>query len=269
MATIFEGPLTSLAFCWRLARSDGAGLALTSGDRNMSVDGVEYQAAPSVTPAAISRSFGLEPDSGEVAGALSADCLSESDLVAGRWDRASVRLFAVDWADPGAEAAELLGGELGEVSIEGEGFSAELQGAASRLARAPCPATSPECRASFGDKQCRVDFAGRILRAVVVAANGNALELDRSVDSRFLFGRIRYLGGENCGLSTMILAVNGTEISVRDRPRRPIAAGTTVELREGCDKRFETCVSRFQNAANFRGEPHLPGTDLLTRYPGA
>jgi uncharacterized protein len=32
------------------------------------------------------------------------------------------------------------------------------------------------------------------------------------------------------------------------------------------DQRFSTCVSRFANALNFRGEPHLPGNDLLTRY---
>jgi uncharacterized phage protein (TIGR02218 family) len=55
---------------------------------------------------------------------------------------------------------------------------------------------------------------------------------------------------------------------VRDVARAPIEAGCRVELRDGCDKRFTTCVARFANAANFRGEPHLPGTDLLTRYPG-
>lgn len=41
-----------------------------------------------------------------------------------------------------------------------------------------------------------------------------------------------------------------------------------VRLRAGCDKRLETCATRFANAANFRGEAHLPGFDLLTRYPG-
>jgi hypothetical protein len=36
-------------------------------------------------------------------------------------------------------------------------------------------------------------------------------------------------------------------------------------------KMVRTCSQqvRFANAANFRGEPYLPGTDLLTRYPGA
>jgi uncharacterized phage protein (TIGR02218 family) len=63
--------------------------------------------------------------------------------------------------------------------------------------------------------------------------------------------------------------VDGSQVSIRDRPRAAVVAGTVVEIREGCDKRFETCVARFDNAVNFRGEPHLPGTDLLTRYPGA
>jgi hypothetical protein len=45
--------------------------------------------------------------------------------------------------------------------------------------------------------------------------------------------------------------------------------GTLVLLVEGCDRTIATCRLRFNNAANFRGEPYLPGNDLLTRYPGA
>lgn len=269
MVSLADGPVTSIAFCWRLDRADGAGLALTSSDREVAYDEVVHRSAPGVTPAAITRSLGLEPDSGEVAGALSADALSEADLALGRWNGASVSLLAVDWRDPAAQAVPLLAGELGEVSIEGDAYSAELRGAAARLRIAPCPKTSPECRAAFGDKQCRVDLAGRTVRASVNSAADNLLQLDRPVEDRFLFGRLRYLSGDNCGLESVILAVNGSSISLRDRPRAGVQAGTTVELREGCDKRFATCVARFQNGANFRGEPHLPGTDLLTRYPGA
>jgi uncharacterized phage protein (TIGR02218 family) len=268
MGSITDGQLTSLAFCWRLERSDGAGIALTSSDRDMVALGALCQSAPGVTPATITRTLGLEPDSGEVAGALSTDCLNERDLALGRWDAARVALFAADWRDAEAQTIPLLGGSLGEVSIEDESFSAELRGAASRLAMAPCPSTSPECRASFGDKQCRVDLAGRTIRATIVASTDNAVELDQAVDERFLFGRFRYFGGDNCGLASTVLSISGATVTLRDRPRGAVTAGSVVELREGCDKRFESCVSRFQNAANFRGEPHLPGTDLLTRYPG-
>jgi uncharacterized phage protein (TIGR02218 family) len=34
----------------------------------------------------------------------------------------------------------------------------------------------------------------------------------------------------------------------------------------GCDKRFETCRTKFANAVNFRGFPHLPGNDFVVAY---
>jgi len=54
---------------------------------------------------------------------------------------------------------------------------------------------------------------------------------------------------------------------VLDRPLvTGTAIGTRAELRAGCDHTIATCSSRFGNAINFRGEPFLPGNDLLARY---
>lgn len=267
--SIVDGELTSLALCWRLERSDGAGIALTSHDRALTISGVRYDPAPGIMPAAVTRSLGLEPHSGEVAGALSSDALRDVDLAIGRWDGAQVQLSVADWDEPDAEPVALLGGEIGSVNLDGESFSADLRGAAAQLEQPVCPATSAECRAHFGDKQCRVDLAGRTTVAHVVDANGGTLTLDVAVDERFVLGRLRFMSSANCGLTNVILAAEGSTVQVRDVPRAPVEAGCRVELREGCDKRFETCVARFANAANFRGEPHLPGNDLLTRYPGA
>jgi uncharacterized phage protein (TIGR02218 family) len=267
--TIADGELTSMALCWRLERKDGAGIALTSHDRPLLSEGILYEAAPGMMPASITRSLGLEPNSSEVAGALSSAALDEGDLELGRWDGASVQLNAIDWEDPGAEAIALLAGEIGSVATDGASFTADLSGAAAKLDRPVCPATSAECRAQFGDKQCRVDLAGRTIVATVVSSTAGAITLDQNVDDTFVLGRLRYMSGDNCGLSTTILSAGGTDVQVRDLPRAPLRPGCRVELREGCDKRFETCVSRFGNAVNFRGEPHLPGNDLLTRYPGA
>jgi uncharacterized phage protein (TIGR02218 family) len=265
---IADGELTSMAMCWRLERTDGAGIALTSHDRKLVVDGIEFEPAPGMMPASITRSLGLDPDSSEVAGALSSEALDEEDLATGRWDGATMRLNVADWADPAAEAISLLGGEIGTVAFDGNGFTADLQGAAARLEEPVCPVTSAECRAHFGDKQCRVDLSGRTIVTSVIGATAGELTLDRSIEDRFVFGRLRYMSGANCGLTNIILSVSGTVIRVRDLPRAAVESGCRVELREGCDKRFETCVTRFNNAVNFRGEPHLPGNDLLTRYPG-
>ena len=48
-----------------------------------------------------------------------------------------------------------------------------------------------------------------------------------------------------------ILAVEGDLVRVRDLPRAEVLPGCIVELRQGCDKRFRTCVERFGNGANF------------------
>jgi uncharacterized phage protein (TIGR02218 family) len=269
MPNIVDGELTSVAFCWELERSDGAGIGLTSHDRSLIKDGIQHDPSPGMMPAAVTRTLGLDPQSSEIAGALTSDTLDDADLMLGRWDGARVRLFATDWLDQDADAVDLIGGELGEVSVDGRGFSAELRGVAAKLDDAVCPSTSPQCRAQFGDRQCRVDLAGRNLRATVIESENGELTLDRVIGDDFLLGRLRYLSGANCGRSTVVIGVDGSSVKVRDLPRAEILSGAIVELREGCDKRFQTCIERFANAVNFRGEPHLPGADLLTRYPGA
>src|SRR5437868_5683727 len=145
--SIVDGQLTSVTMCWRLERSDGAGLALTSHDQPVHSGGISYDPEPGITPAAVSRSLGLEPHSGEVAGAVSSDALNPVDLAVGRWDAARVCLTAVDWRDENAAAIPLICGEIGSVSINGDGFSADLRGAAAKLDDPVCLSTSAECRA--------------------------------------------------------------------------------------------------------------------------
>jgi uncharacterized phage protein (TIGR02218 family) len=268
MAGMLEGPLTSVALCWCLERADGAGLALTSHDSALIIAGVTYEAAPGMLPAAIQRRAGIEPDGSEVAGCISSASLDEEDLALGRWDGARASLVAADWI-AGAGEVPLLRGELGEIQLEGVAFKAELRGAAARQTAPICPETSPECRAELGDKKCRVDLAGRTVAAEILEVDGRTLVIDQSVSSNFLWGRARFLSGANCGLASVLVSADADRIELRDSARGEVRPGDRIELRHGCDKSFATCSSRFDNAANFRGEPHLPGNDLLTRYPGA
>ena len=84
-----------------------------------------------------------------------------------------------------------------------------------------------------------------------------------------MFGHLRWLEGANCGLSQSIVANDAASVTLAEPPAFAVAAGTRALLVEGCDKQMATCSARFANAVNFRGEPYLPGMDLLTRYPGA
>lgn len=264
------GDLTSIAFCWRLDRRDGVSLGFTSHDRDIAVAGLVYRASPGMTPSAISLSDGFEVDTLDISGALTADAITESDLAAGRWDGAGVRLFAIDWTNP-ADTLHLTRGALGDVAIRDGAFSAELKGPTALLERPVVEQTSPECRAALGDRRCRVDLAGRTRLARVVAVAGLAVTLDDAEPSAnaYGYGRIEWIDGPNSGLSGLIAGSDGATITLREPPPFGVETGTLVRLTEGCDRALDTCRDRFANAANFRGEPWLPGNDLLTRYPGA
>lgn len=260
---------TSLAFCWTLERRDGAGLGLTSHDRSLVIGGVTYRPAPAITPASVRLRAGLEPVGGEVEGVLSNDALAEADLTAGRWDGARAILFAVDWEAPDGERIDLVGGELGSVSLKDGEFAVELIGAAAGLSAPACPETSPECRAELGNGSCRVDLAGRRSLVTVVASDAEQLTIDREVGAGFIGGEACIIDGLNAGWRTRVVAVEGVTVTLRDVAPLLIETGVRLRLTQGCDKRLATCRERFGNVLNFRGEPHLPGNDLLTRYPGA
>jgi uncharacterized phage protein (TIGR02218 family) len=155
--------------------------------------------------------------------------------------------------------------------MSGGSFQAELRGPAAALVRVAVEQTTPECRAELGDKRCRVDMAGRVRVARVAAVIAETVvEMEgEALGAIFRFGGLRWIGGRNSGLSSCIADAEGLRLTLYDAPHFPVAPGDLVEIREGCDKSLATCGARFDNVANFRGEPHLPGMDLLTRFPGA
>jgi uncharacterized phage protein (TIGR02218 family) len=259
--------LTSLAFCWRLARRDGVTLGFTTHDNDLDLDGLIYRATPGMVPSAIERTSGFDADSVELAGALTSDALREVDLESGRWDGAALKVFAVDWSAPATGAIALVRGELDAVTVQGDKFSAELRGPTTVFDAAVVEETSPECRATLGDHRCRVDMAGRQQFVTITAVSGAVLTCaEPLVAGVFAAGLLRWIDGANAGLETEIRANQAGTMTLVESPHFSVAAGTRAEITQGCDRRFATCTGRFANAVNFRGEPHLPGNDLLTRY---
>lgn len=273
LGDLLSADLTSLAICWQIIRRDGVALGFTTHDRALRIADMAYESAPGISPSAVVASDGLDVDVMDVAGALSADAIRADDLAAGRFDGAAVRIFMVDWQVPDAGQQLLASGTLGNVeagSGPDAGFVASLRGPTAALSAILVESCSPECRAELGDRRCRVDMRGRTRRTTVVASDGRGLTLagvDVAAADNYREGSLRLLDGPGAGLEAHVIGVSGEQL-LGDRALTA-APGTRVQLWQGCDKRFVTCVSRFDNAANFRGEPHVPGNDLLTRFATA
>jgi len=263
--------VTTSAYLWRLERSDGVALGFTSHDRDLVVDAFHYRAAPGMVPSSIALSDSLEIDNVEIAGVMTSAAIAEKDLDAGRWDGALLYISLVDWDQPDAEPLPLICGEFGEIVRTGDNFTVEMLGATSFFDEPIAPLTSPTCRAEFCDRQCKLSLHRhqREGRIITISNDGIAIDMLDGTAAHFAFGSLRFLDGPNCGLSYAIIDGEAAVVRLADLPDQAVAPGARVLLTEGCNKNFATCRDRFGNHINFRGEPYLPGNDLLTRYPGA
>ncbi|KPL68940.1 hypothetical protein SZ64_13020 [Erythrobacter sp. SG61-1L] len=264
----FASELEGTALYWRIERRDGVALGFTGHDRDLWFDGLLHRAAPGMLPSAIRRNAGLEADSAEVEGALSHDAISAADLAAGRFDGARIIVGVVDWET--LERALLYSGELGTIAQEAAGFSADLQSAKAALNIDPVPRTSPTCRAVFCGPGCTLSSARFTHEGVLAAIDPETNRVaftGAPAPEALAGGSLRWIDGPQVGLAMEVIeaGVDGLLLDLAIDPATPI--GSRALLREGCDHTLATCAARFGNAANFQGEPFLPGMDLLARYP--
>lgn len=266
MRVFFDRELDTVATFWRIYRRDGGALAFTSHDRDLTFGGLTHHTAPGLIPAAIRLTSELGNDSAEVQGALHHDSIREEDLAAGLFDEAAVEIGAVDWET--LDHHTLYTGQIGRIEDDQTQFAAELRSTKSLLEQDLVPRTSPTCRADFCGRGCGLS-AARFTRFHAIDAvdpETNRVRIAGLAGEIFVDGRLRMLAGPQTGLSFGIIDAHEDWLTL-DRPLvSGTLSGTRAELREGCDHTIATCAARFGNGINFRGEPFLPGNDLLSRY---
>ncbi len=259
--------LGTVATFWRIMRRDGVALGFTTHDRALWFAGVLHRAAPGMVPGAIRRTAGLRSDDAEVRGVLSHDAIRSDELRAGRYDDAAIVIGAVDWET--RAHIDLYHGTLGSLVEEDNAFAAELRSSKMVLERDYVPRTSPTCRVKFCGPGCNLSAARHSLEVEVLSVDPtqNAVRVPAVNAQDYVHGGLRWIDGPHVGLRFGIVGHVGDSLILDTPICANTAPGTRAILGEGCDHTIATCTARFGNAANFRGEPFLPGNDLLTRYP--
>ena len=105
-------------------------------------------------------------------------------------------------------------------------------------------------------------------RVTIVASEPGAVTVEQGDYELFAMGRVRWISGSSCGLDQTIIAVEGAKLLLQGGSEMRVEAGDRALLSEGCDGRRATCSERFGNILNFRGEPDMPGSEILMRFPG-
>jgi uncharacterized phage protein (TIGR02218 family) len=267
--------VTTLAWCWKLTRTDGVVQGFTDHDRDLAFDGLTYAAATGFTASQIQSNLEFAVDNLEVSGAFRSDSLNEDDLSAGIYDGASIEIYRVNWASPDQHVL-IRKGTLGEVKRGKAAFQAEIRGLMQALNQPVGNAYCYACDADVGDSRCGVDLTTSTHKAtgtVLTVTDNRRFSVSGLSDFAggwFAGGKLTWASGSNSGRSIEIKRHSNTSASVIleiwQETAFDIAVGDTFTVTVGCDKQFSTCKKKFSNGANFRGFPYMIGNDAVVSY---
>lgn len=262
----YHSNVTTIAICWKLTCKNNRVLAFTSHDQDITIDDIVYEAASGFSPTVIASGADLNEDNLSVQGVLNSERITSQDVLAGHYDYAEIEIFEVNYQDISQGTLTLQTGWLGEVRMNGSQFEADIYGLTYKLSATIGSLYSRTCRATLGDASCGVDIDARTVTGSVTDIITQTYLRDsqrREENGLFSHGTLHFTGGENKGISIEISQYNVGELRLTSALPYNIALGDTYRLTQGCDKQFNTCITRFNNAINFRGEPHVPGLDKI------
>jgi uncharacterized phage protein (TIGR02218 family) len=266
---------TTLVWCWRVTRADGAVFGFTDHDRPLVFDNTTFEPGSGFAAAELRHRADLSVDAQDAEGALSSDRITETDILDGRWDNAAVEVWRVNWSDV-AQRIVARRGNLGQVRRGRSAFTAEMRSLAHLLDQQTGRVFQATCDAALGDARCGVNLA-----SPAFSGSGAVLsvEEDRTlvasglagfVAGLFGLGQLEWTTGANAGRRAEVarheISAGTVRIILADAPVRAVAASDVFLVRAGCDKRLATCRDRFGNVLRFRGFPHIPGQDAVVRY---
>jgi len=268
---------TRLCRCWLVKRRDGVTFGFTDHDRDLAFGGESFRASSGMDASALHSATGLSVDNAQAVGALSDAGVTEEDVRAGRYDRAEIWHWLVDWERPDLRVL-LFKGSFGEIRRSDGAFEIELRGLAEALNAPVGRSILRTCDRKLGDAKCGFDVtkAGFFGEGTVASGSGGATivaeDLGGFGDAWFTQGTVTWLSGENAGQMGTVKADRKTSagrrrIALWQAPGRPVAAGDRFRVVAGCDKQVGTCRVKFDNLLNFRGFPLIPGDDWVTAYP--
>ncbi len=267
---------TTMCWCWKLTTNDGRTFGFTDHDNDLSFDSLIFEAASGFTGSEVECGLGMAVDNLDVEGALSSLKLNEQDLFAGVFDNADVEIWQVNWAEP-VQRILAKKGNLGEVSRNENGFSAEIRGLAHHLNQPKGRLFQRGCDTDLGGVRCGVDLDTPAYRqngtVTTIIENSKVFVsgLEGFSDGWFSSGRLVFSSGNNLNRASEVknfqVTAAGIKIELWLQMPEEILVGDSFTVTAGCDKSFDTCKAKFANAVNFQGFPHMPGNDFVAFYP--
>lgn len=264
------GQVTTLAYCARLVRQDGTVMGFTSTNLPLTFQEVNYLPANAVEASSVRATETGGVDNADIQGLITADEITDVDLIAGKYDGATVELFVVNYKNLDQGKLTLISGFIGEINFSDGTFTAEVRSLFQRLGQQIGLLTSTLCRVKrFGDSQCKVDrnlYSFTRTVAQVDSTTQIRFASDVHTTNFYSYGEVEFRSGLNKGERREIKShtlSGGQAVLILQLPFPfEVTVGDVAVLIAGCDRTLPAC-SVFNNVVNYRGEPYIPGTGSL------
>ncbi len=264
--------VTNFVTCIKVQLKNGIVQGFTDHVEDIVTKGVKYESNAGFVSSAIENSSSLSVDNLEVSGFIDSDKIKSADIEQGRYDHAYVEVFIVDYTSLHSGIILLKSGHIGEVKQLNNKFVAEVRGISEKFSTNIGKLYSPTCRAVFCGPECKFDKNKTIKHSIVInVIDKFTIECrDLEIHDNFyhMGGSIRFTTGQNIDLSSSVRECKNTKVVFLNDFPHEVMIGDKFALYGGCDKKFETCCNTYNNAINFRGEPHLPGMDEILKTAG-
>lgn len=274
-AKLTEGT-TNLCHIITITRTDGTILRYTDHDQDVLVGSDLYLRDDSMQVAAITSSANNGIQSTNCNVIFSDAGVSEIEVARGLYDKAVVEFAVVDYTNTSWGKLILLTGLMSTITVSNRRSGQfEIRGLLTRGDTRIGEYYTAQCRADLGDSRCTVPLTSFTDTGIVTHIDSQTnfrVGLTNSAANAFYsLGVMKFTGGDNTGINMEILSqVNytGGEQTIVLALRMPfdLQVGDTFDIVAGCDKRIATCIAKFDNVKNFRGEPFVPGPDFVSDF---
>jgi len=254
--------------CWKWTRTDGEVLRFCDGNREITLSGDVYSPVGGFSASAEESTDGVRAGNRDLKGVLRDERITFADLDAGKYRGCRIEEFIVDLMYPWKGNLRRNSYHIINTSFNGETYEVDLDGPLTKLGITRGYTHQRSCSVeNFGDARCGFDLeAVRVSASVTVVDSRKQLQTTIPTGEGEEFydeGQITWgVGSANEGLKSDVKAyseANGVIVLQVETPY-DIEVGDDFTIVPGCNREFSTC-QRFQNEANFRGFPHIPGND--------
>lgn len=258
--------VTNFVTCWRMQLTNGQLLNFTDADEDIFFEEENYICGGYFTPNKIFSSNELAQDNFVISGIIDNKIITKKDLLEGKFSNGYLEVFLVSRVNLQDKRTILKTGWIGEIKAKEHKFTAEIISLGSKTNNVIGICYSSSCRAEFGDEFCKVNkdqYGKNGIISKLVEVNSFIDEEIKEPNDYFNQGVLSFTSGKNKGTKHRVIEFRDNKITLDSSYNLEITIGDEYTIIVGCNKTLSSCIDKFNNAINFRGEPFIPSKHNL------